>query len=78
MQTAHFTLLDLIEICYTYRVVSATGEENRTMSQLIFNPKPDTKCRLGTKRRLQTAERVQNADCESKEFFRLVCDNMSS
>ena len=29
-----------IEICYTYRIVSATGEENRTMSQLIFNPNP--------------------------------------
>ena len=28
--------------------------------------------------RLQTAEWVQNADRESKEFFRLVCDNMSS
>ena len=22
-----------------YRIASATGEENRTMSQLIFNPK---------------------------------------
>ena len=33
-----FTLLYFIEICYTYRIVSATGEENRTMSQLIFNP----------------------------------------
>ena len=40
--------------------------------------RPDTKCRLGTKCRLQTAEWVQNADWESKEFFRLVCDNMSS
>ena len=29
-----------IEICYMYRIVSATGEENRTMSQLIFNPNP--------------------------------------
>ena len=38
----------------------------------------DTKCRLGTKCRLQTAEWVQNAEWESKEFFRLVCDNMSS
>ena len=25
-----------------------------------------------------TAEWLQNADWESKEFFRLVCDNMSS
>ena len=33
---------------------------------------PDTKCRR------QTAEWVQNAECEFKEFFRLVCDNMSS
>ena len=39
--------------------------------------RPDKKCRLGTKCRLQTAEWVQNADWESKEFFRLVCDNMS-
>ena len=29
---------NFIEICYTYRIVSAIGEENRTMSQLIFNP----------------------------------------
>ena len=35
-------------------------------------------CRPDTKYRLQTAEWVQNADWESKEFFRLVCDNMSS
>ena len=34
--------------------------------------RPDTKCRL------QTSEWVLNADWESKEFFRLVCDNMSS
>ena len=40
--------------------------------------RPDKKYRLGTKCRLQTAEWVQNADWESKEFFRLVCDNMSS
>ena len=46
--------------------------------------RPDTKCKLGTKCRLdtkcrlQTAEWEQNADWESKEFFRLVCDNMSS
>ena len=37
-----------------------------------------TKCRPDTKCRQQTAEWVQNADWESKEFFRLVCDNMSS
>ena len=42
------------------------------------NCRPDTKCGLVTKCRLQTAEWVQNADWESKEFFRLVCDNMSS
>ena len=35
-------------------------------------------CRPDTKYRLQTAEWVQNADWESEEFFRLVCDNMSS
>ena len=34
--------------------------------------RPDTKCRL------QTSGWIQNADWESKEFFRLVCDNMSS
>ena len=39
--------------------------------------RPDTKCRLGTKCRLQIVERVQNTDCESKELFRLVGDNMS-
>ena len=38
----------------------------------------DKKCRPGTKCRLQTAERVQNTDWESKELFCLVCDNMSS
>ena len=38
--------------------------------------RPDTKCRLGTKYGLQTVEWVQNAERESKEFFRLVCDNM--
>ena len=40
--------------------------------------RPDIKCRLGTKCRLQTVEWVQNAAWESKEFFRLVCDNMLS
>ena len=40
--------------------------------------RPDKTCRLSTKCRLQTAEWVQNADWESKEFFRLLCDNMSS
>ena len=39
--------------------------------------RPDTKCRLGTKCRLQIVEWVQNTDCESKELFRLVGDNMS-
>ena len=40
--TPHFTFLlfyfTLLKFVYTYRIVSATGEENRTMSQLIFNP----------------------------------------
>ena len=40
--------------------------------------RPDTKCRLDTECRLQTAEWVQNTDWESKEFFRLACNNMSS
>ena len=40
--------------------------------------RPDIKCRLGTKCRLQTVEWVQNAAWESKEFFRLVCDNVLS
>ena len=40
--------------------------------------RPDIKCRLGTKCRLQTVEWVQNTARESKEFFRLVCDNMLS
>ena len=35
----------------------------------------ERKCRINP---LQTAEWVQNADWESKEFFRLVCDDMSS
>ena len=39
--------------------------------------RPDTKCRLGTKCRLQIVEWVQNTDCESKELFCLVGDNMS-
>ena len=39
--------------------------------------RPDIKCRLGIKCRLQIAEWAQNADRESKEFFRLACDNMS-
>ena len=42
------------------------------------NCRPVTKCRLGTKCRLQTAKWVQNADWESKEFFRLVCGNLST
>ena len=40
--------------------------------------RPDTKRRLGTKCRLQTADWVQNTDWESKEFFRLASDNISS
>ena len=45
---------------------------------LTADCRPDTKCRRGTKCKLQTAKWAQNADWESKEFFRLVCDNMSS
>ena len=37
----------------------------------------DTKWRLGTKCRRQIVDWVQNADWESKEFFRLVCDTIS-
>ena len=45
---------------------------------LTADCRPDTKCRRGAKCRQQTADWVQNADWGSKEFLRLVCDNMSS
>lgn len=32
LQTSNF-----IEICYTYRIISASGEENRMMSQLLYS-----------------------------------------
>ena len=37
-----------------------------------------TKCRLQTADRIQNVDLVQNADRESKEIFRVICDNMSS